>query len=123
MDAIALRGMRVMGRHGAYEGERDREQPFDIELRLEIDLRAAESSDSLGDTIDYDALHKRIAGIVQQTSFALLERLAGEILTAVFADVRIARAELSIGKPRILDGATAAVTLARDNPRYRQAFP
>jgi len=123
MDAITLRGMRVLGRHGAYEGERDAEQPFDIELRLELDLRAAERSDALGDTLDYDALHKRIAGIVRQTSFALLERLAAEILAAVFADPRIARAELSIGKPGILDGATAAVTLARENPRYRQTFP
>lgn len=123
MDAITLRGMRVMGRHGAYEGERDAEQPFDLELRLELDLRAAESSDALADTIDYDALHKRIAGIVQQTSFALLERLAGEILVAVFADARIARAELSIGKPGILGGATATVTLARENPRHRQGFP
>jgi len=123
MDAITLRGMRVLGRHGAYDGERDAEQPFDIDLRLEIDLRAAERSDALGDTIDYDALHKGIAGIVQQTSFALLERLAGEILAAIFADPRIARAELSIGKPGLLDGATAAVTLARENPRYRQAFP
>jgi dihydroneopterin aldolase len=123
MDAITLRGMRVLGRHGAYEGERDTEQPFDIELRLEIDLRPAESSDALGDTLNYDALHKQIAGIVQQTSFALLERLAGEILAAVFADARIARAELSIGKPGVLDGATATVTLARENPRYRQAFP
>ncbi|HEY8320916.1 MAG TPA: dihydroneopterin aldolase [Candidatus Baltobacteraceae bacterium] len=123
MDAITLRGMRMMGRHGAYDGERDDEQPFDIDLRLEIDLRAAERSDALGDTIDYDALHKRIAGMVQQTSFALLERLAGEILAVIFADARIARAELSIAKPGLLDGATAAVTLARENPRYRRAFP
>jgi len=123
MDAITLRGMRVMGRHGAYAGERDAEQPFDVDLRLEMDLRAAERSDALGDTLDYDALHKRIAGIVRQTSFALLERLAGEILAAIFADARIARAELSIGKPGLLGGATAAVVLARDNPRYRRPFP
>ncbi len=123
MDSITLRGIRVNARHGAYEGERDHEQPFDIELRLEMDLRAAESSDDLGDALDYDALHKAVVGIVQQTSFALLERLAGEILRVVFADARIARAEVEIGKPRKLDGATAAVTLARENPRYRQAFP
>lgn len=123
MDSITLRGIRVLARHGAYEGERDHEQPFDIELRLEIDLRAAEASDALGDTIDYDALHKTVVGIVQRTSFALLERLAGEILRAVFADARIPRAEIEIGKPGILDGTTAAVTLARENPRYRQAFP
>ena len=120
MDAITLRGMRVMGRHGAYENAS--RATVRHRLRPRIDLRAAENSDALGDTIDYDALLGRCR-LVQQTSFALLERLAGEILAAVFADARIARAQLSIGKPGILDGATAAVTLARENPRYRQAFP
>jgi dihydroneopterin aldolase len=123
MDSITLRGIRVMARHGAYEGERDRDQPFDVELRLELDLRAAESSDDLGDTIDYDNLHKTVVGIVQQTSFALLERLAAEILRAVFRDTRIARADVSIGKPDLLDGATATVVLSRENPRYRRTFP
>ncbi len=123
MDVIALRGIRAYGKHGANPGERDREQPFDVEITAELDLAAAEHSDELGDTLNYDELHQRVMSIVQSTSFALLERLAGEILRAIFADARVARAEVSIAKPALLDGATPSVRLRRENPRYRAAFP
>jgi len=123
MDIIALRGVRAFGRHGADPGERDREQPFDIDLLVELDLRHAESSDNLGDTLDYARLHQRIVGIVQSTSFMLLERLAAEIVHAVFADARVARAEVEIAKPALLAGATPSVRLCRENPRYRPVFP
>lgn len=119
MDVITLRGMRVMGRHGANPGERDAEQPFDLEIELHADLSTAQRSDNLDDTIDYDALHERIVQIVRTTSFALLERLAGEILNAVFEDARVTRAHVTISKPQLLDGATPSVRLQRDNPRHR----
>ncbi len=121
MDVIAVRGIRAYGRHGANPGERDREQPFDVELMLEIDLRAAQRSDDIDDTLDYAKAHHRIAAIVRSTSFALLERLAGRILDEVFVDERIARGQVEIAKPGILDGATPSVRLRRDNPQYREA--
>jgi dihydroneopterin aldolase len=123
VDVIALHGIRVFGKHGANPGERDRDQPFDLEIVAEMDLAAAEHSDELGDTLNYDELHQRITRIVQSTSFALLERLAGEILRAIFTDARVARAEVQIAKPALLDGATPSVRLRRENPRYRAAFP
>ncbi|MGZ3497160.1 MAG: dihydroneopterin aldolase [Vulcanimicrobiaceae bacterium] len=123
MDRISLRGVRALGRHGANPGERDREQPFDLDVVLEIDLRPAEHSDVLEDTLSYDALHKTLVGIVESQSFLLLERLAGELLRAIFRDPRVAFAELTIGKPGLLDGATPAITLRRENPRYRATFP
>ncbi|HEX3369282.1 MAG TPA: dihydroneopterin aldolase [Candidatus Cybelea sp.] len=118
MDRITLRGVRALGRHGWLPGERDRAQPFELELSVEVDLRAAEARDDLQETVDYAALHRRITGVVERASFALLERLAGEILDAVFEDRRIARASLTISKPSILEGATPSVTLDRSNPRY-----
>lgn len=123
MDIIALRGLRVYGKHGADPGEQDREQPFDLEILAEIDLRAAEHSDDLNETLNYAALHRRVCEIVQTHSYALLERLGAEILKAVFADARVARAEVEIGKPQLLDGATPSVRLRRENPRFRAAFP
>jgi dihydroneopterin aldolase len=119
MDRITMRGIRASGRHGANPGERDREQPFEIDLAVDIDLQAAEISDALGDTLDYGALHARLVDLVGSTSFALLERLAGELVRAVFRDPRVARVELTIGKPALLDGATPSITLRRENPRYR----
>ena len=58
--------------------------------------------------------------IVSTTSYALLERLAGDLLDAVFDDARVLRAQVTVSKPAILDGATPSVTLERANPRTRE---
>jgi len=121
MDRINLRGIRALGRHGANPGERDREQPFDVDLVFDIDLRAAQSSDALDDTVNYAHVYRRIVDIVAGRSFVLLERLAGVLLDDLFTDPRVARAELTIAKPQLLDGATPSVTLVRENPRFRAA--
>ena len=120
MDVIALRNVRAYGRHGADPGERAAEQRFDLDLWIECDLQPAQRSDDLRDTIDYATLKAEVVRIVRETSHALLECLAGELLDAVFADARVARAEVSIAKPGILDGATPSVTLRRENPRYEK---
>jgi dihydroneopterin aldolase len=107
------------GRHGADPGERERLQPFDLEVSAEIDLRAAQTSDELSDTIDYAALHARLVRIVATTSYSLLERLAADLLDAVFEDRRVLRAAVTIAKPGILEGATPSVTLERANPHAK----
>jgi dihydroneopterin aldolase len=105
--------VRAQGRHGADPREREREQPFDIDIVVEVDASAAERSDELSDTLDYAALHRRLVTVVSGTSFALLERLAGVLLDAVFEDERVRFAQLTIAKPGILAGATPSVTLER----------
>jgi dihydroneopterin aldolase len=110
-DRIAVRGIRAYGRHGALAGERDQAQPFDLELELELDLTQARTSDRLTDTLDYAAVHARVLAIVQEHSYALLERLGDEILRSLLADQRVVAASVSIGKPALLGGATPSVTL------------
>jgi dihydroneopterin aldolase len=119
LDRIRLRGVRAYGRHGIDARERERRRPFDIDLSAEIDLEMAASSDDLSKTMDYAALHGRLVRVVSTTSYSLLERLAAELLDAVFVDRRVARAEVTVSKPEILDGATPSVTLQRANPRYQ----
>ena len=82
-------------------------------LTLAVDLARAARSDELADTLDYAEVHRRVVAVVEQRSFDLLERLGAEILDAVFEDARVRGAEVSIGKPGLLDGATATVTLRR----------
>jgi dihydroneopterin aldolase len=119
MDRISLRGIRAYGRHGHEAAERMRAQSLDIEISAQLDLAAAARSDELAQTLDYAALHARVVDIVATTSYALLERLAADVLGAVFEDRRVVRAEVTISKPAILDGATPSVTLDRANPAYR----
>jgi dihydroneopterin aldolase len=118
VDVIALRGVRAHGRHGANPGEREREQPFDLDVLIEMDLQQAARSDELADTLDYAKLHEQITYVVASTSFMLLERLAGEVLQHIFTDARVARAEVEIAKPALLNGATPSVRLRRENSRY-----
>jgi dihydroneopterin aldolase len=113
LERIELRGIRAWGRHGANAGEQDVPQPFDLDLVLDADLRAARASDELTDTIDYARLHATIVRIVGSERCRLLERLGDLILDAVMRDERIALARLSIAKPRLLAGATPVVSLSR----------
>ena len=115
-DTIELRGIRVFGRHGANPGEQDVPQPFEIVLRLEVEIAAARASDALADTVDYAALHAAVVRIVAHERFALLERLGDVILDAALADPRVVRASVSIAKPALLGGATPVVTLHKERP-------
>jgi len=110
-DTIALRGIRAFGRHGANVGEKDVPQAFDVDVELDIDLAPARRSDALGETVDYAVLHAAIVDIIATTSYDLLERIGQDVLDRIFRDPRVTRAEVSIGKPHLLSGATPVVTL------------
>jgi len=113
-DTIALRSIRVFARHGANPGERDAPQAFDIDVALDIDLRAARKTDALADTVDYAALHAGIMRAVSTTSYFLLERLGQDVLDVIFADSRVVSAEVCIAKPGLLGGATPSVTVRQE---------
>jgi dihydroneopterin aldolase len=110
-DTIALRGIRAFGRHGADPGEKDVPQAFDVDVELDIDLASARRSDALDETVDYAVLHTAIVDIIATTSYDLLERLGQDILDRILRDPRVRRAQVRIGKPRLLSGATPVVTL------------
>ncbi len=118
VDRIEIRGIHVLARHGADPGEREREQTFEIDLVAEIDLSSAAASDQIGETVHYGELYHAVVTAVRSSSHALLERVAADVLAVVFLDPRIARADVRVAKPGLLDGATPSVTLSRENPRF-----
>ena len=115
MDRITIRNIVAHGKHGANPGERDHAQPLQLEVDLDIDLSRAGLTDQLHDTVDYASVYQTIVKTVEERSFALLERLASVILDEILRDPRIIHASLAIAKPDLLDGATPAVRLDRDN--------
>ncbi|MGH7737460.1 MAG: dihydroneopterin aldolase [Candidatus Tyrphobacter sp.] len=118
MDRITLRGIGVYARHGADPKEREREQRFELDVAVAVDLHAACESDDLAQTLHYGTLYRQIVQAVRENSHALLERVASDVLETIFSDGRVASATVSISKPGLLDGATPSVTLERVNPRY-----
>jgi dihydroneopterin aldolase len=115
-DRIELRGLRVVGTHGVLVEEQTRPQPFEIDLDVEADLRAASASDRLDDTLDYAMLATRAAAVVSDEHHALLERVAERIADVILADGRVRRVAVTVRKlrpPVPLDLATSAVRLVR----------
>lgn len=87
-DRIELRGLRVVAVHGLLPEERERAQPFEVDVDLEVDLRAAGRSDDLGDTVDYGAVASAVAAEVGGPPSDLLEHLAERVARAAVAAAR-----------------------------------
>lgn len=84
-DTIQLQGIRLEGQHGATDDERSMPQLLEVDLVVEVDLRAAGSSDDLTDTVDYGPLLEICRVTVETGSYRLLERIAGTIAERVLA--------------------------------------
>ncbi len=84
-DSIRIRGLEVLGRHGVLPHEKERAQPFEIDLELEASLTEAARSDDLGATIDYGAVIEMVTALAEGTSFSLIEALAEAIALEVLS--------------------------------------
>lgn len=102
-DRIELRGLRALGTHGVLPEERERPQPFEIDLDLMLDLNDAGRSDNLADTVDYGAVAAAASAEVAGPHAELLEHLAE----------RIARAALTTGGPK---ASAVTVSLRKVRP-------
>ena len=117
MDRITIHNIVAHGRHGANPGERDRSQPFHIDVELDVDLSRPAETDDIADTVNYAGVYDTVLSIIEDRSYYLLERVASVILDELLSDPRIVRAQLSIAKPDLLDGATPTVRLSRENKK------
>jgi D-erythro-7,8-dihydroneopterin triphosphate epimerase len=73
-----------------------------INIAIELDLSDAVKSDSLGDTVDYKRIKRRIVALVEKSRYALLERMTYEILREVLSHDRVAAATVRVDKPHAL---------------------
>jgi dihydroneopterin aldolase len=115
-DRIELRGLRALGTHGALPEEQLRAQPFEVDLDVVTDVRAAGVSDDLHDTVDYGALATTVERVVTTERFALLERLATRIADEVCGDTRVLSVTVTVRKlrpPVPVDLTSAAVRITR----------
>ncbi len=119
-DRIEIRDLRVMGVHGVLASERERAQPFSVDLVAWVDMTAAQKSDQLSDTVDYGALAQLAADVVAQRSFQLLEALAGRLADALLVvDPRLSAVAVTVRKlrpPLALDVGSTGVRVYRSRP-------
>jgi 7,8-dihydroneopterin aldolase/epimerase/oxygenase len=116
-DRIEIRDLRVTGVHGVLPEERERAQPFSLDIVAWLEMGAAQQSDDLADTVDYGALAQAAADIVGGRSYRLLEALAGRLASALLiTDSRLEAVEVTVRKlrpPLALDVGSTGVRVRR----------
>jgi dihydroneopterin aldolase len=118
-DRIELRGLRALGVIGVRPEEQEQAQPFEVDLDLGVDLRAAGASDDLADTVDYGAIATAATAVVTGERHQLLERVAQRIADEALGFAGVGSVTVTIRKlrpPLPHDVATAAVTITRARP-------
>jgi dihydroneopterin aldolase len=98
-DTITLTGLRVFGRHGVYDFEREQGQDFVVDVVLELDLRPAATSDDVADTVHYGELADALVAIVAGEPVNLIETLAARLAEVCLSDPRVRATTVEVHKP------------------------
>ena len=117
MDRISLHGIDVYAHHGVHPAERELGQRFVIDTELWFDCSEAARTDNLGQALDYTLVHRLVSETTAETSFQLIEALAGRLCTVLLRDLPIEKVAVTVNKPNppipnFL--GRASVTLERD---------
>ena len=119
-DLVEIRGLKLRGRHGVTDLEREAEQPFIVNLAARLDARPAAILDDLGSTLDYEEAVRIISKIVTGESYQLIETLADRIARAILANTRVLDVWVRVAKteaplPEEVEEVAVEVSRSRDD--------
>jgi dihydroneopterin aldolase len=111
---VEVQGLRVFGRHGVHEEERERGQDFLVDVELDVGERG--TSDRIEDAVDYVEVARVVQAVSDGRQFNLLEALASAVADELERRFAPERVRVRVRKPEVrpagLEG-TVAVTVAR----------
>jgi dihydroneopterin aldolase len=119
MDCIQITGIRCYGYTGYLPEEQVLGQWFEVDLNLWIDLASAGESDDIADTLDYRQAIETVKQLVKTSKFALVEKLASAIATAILELDRVQQVRVQLSKPAapIPDfGGKITIDITRTHP-------
>ena len=105
MDSIFLTELKVDTTIGIWDWERKIKQTVVIDLEMGTDIRAAVESDSIEDTLNYKLVAKRVQQFVADSSFMLVEALAGNIAETILNEFDVPWVKLKVSKPGAIRGS------------------
>ena len=100
-DRIVLKGMTFYGYHGVTPHERERGQPFVVDLEMELDLSGPGRSDDLRDTVDYSAVYGVVKEVVEGPGRNLLESVADGLARRLLRDFPLDAVTVRVAKPHV----------------------
>lgn len=97
MAIIEIENMEFYAYHGCFKEEQVVGNQFQVSILIEADTQAAQKSDNINDTVNYQVVYNLIKEEMQQKS-KLLEHLAERIISSVhknFKEVKRVRVKVS----------------------------
>jgi len=113
VDLVSVRDLSVEAVIGVHDWEREITQTLVFTAEMAADVRSAARRDELADALDYSAVARTIASVVQDGRFRLIETAAERVAERLLADHPVAWLRLEVRKPIAAGGYTAAVTIER----------
>jgi dihydroneopterin aldolase len=96
---IRLTGIRAEGRHGAVEGERERQQQFVVDLDVVVEAE----TDALSSTADYRDVVAAARSVIADESHVLVEPIATSVARRVAAVPGVLSCRAVVHKPAASD--------------------
>jgi len=99
MDKIRILNLKIPGRHGVYDFEKDHNQIFELDVEMHMQLSGAGESDNLEDTVNYDDAVALITTVFSTKCYSLLEALGEAICSKLLSEYPIEKVIIKIRKP------------------------
>ncbi len=114
LDEILISDLQLNCIIGVNDWERKQKQKVIIDIVIYADLSGACETDRTEDTVNYKELKERVIGMVDNSNFYLVERLAGEIARICLAQSLVEAVMVRVNKPGALTFArTVGVEIFR----------
>lgn len=108
MITIAVRDLRLTGRHGVHEHEKEHAQEFVFDVELDVGERGA--SDRLEDAVDYREIPRIVQEVSDARSYDLLEALATAVGDALYARFVPIAVRVRVTKPAVEPGVVSVTS-------------
>ena len=99
MDCIRIINLKIPGRHGVYEFEKEKDGLFELDVELFLDLKSAGKSDDLAKTVNYGEAVGIITDVFNSKDKNLIESVAEDIAEELLSKYSISKVMIRIRKP------------------------
>ena len=100
MDKIVIKGLRIFAYHGVNPEEKEKGQPFVLDITLYKDLSLPGATGDLNDTVNYSRVAKTATRVMLAQKDDLIERAASRVAEAVLAEFPVREVTVRLKKPR-----------------------
>lgn len=108
MITVAVRDLRLHGRHGVHAHEKEQGQDFVFDVELDVGERG--TSDRIEDAVDYRKVARVVQEVSDSRSYDLIEALAAAVADALHERFAPERVRVTVTKPAVKPGVVSVTS-------------